>query len=1013
MITLSANFLAGINNNPAMPLTFSIHYSLNGSTWTELTEANGIVNIESLSSETEMEPFDFVGPDVEVICQNKSGFWTNPAGTGLLDTGARVFFRIRTANTKVSTEWVTHIQGAVDLATTSIVDTNQVSFVVRGSLNLLDTYYANEATSFYDVVVWPRKFGRWLKIDSIVAGHDEGLFPLTFDAEKKTLQWNYGIEVDVPEAYVYPDTPLELTDYLGNTLKVWAWQKQHIMEAGTPDEWYVMGKMPEEDVTQWILIRDHLGTLKPNQPGIGQDTSTIIQGIEDLTGVDIADHAVFMECNDRDKAVAPIDDYESILTNTGDAVQTDLLGVATNKWWLSISGNTASRVDRIDFRDGSASVRGGYDGGAVISTGYGLSPMIIDGSAKVHGARHAADYHRDIMKTIKVTRLLASDGSIEKLSNDIDAFYRSLAVYDTNTYYLLKHTSIGKSKLYKINALGTEGTPAHTETLTKNWTINTDTPCMAAACIANGFYVAAAEASTPSSTNAPPDAFGEGSIGYKLLVYDIANALMYKIAIPFDDIKWDEDNVYKDAGGVVIPVITRLIDGGGDSSFSVLATIGQVYRTGDYNDVGWQLKNTKQKLIKINVEMNISTLFSGAVSTGFGATTKFVFLGSAGADASSFIGKTCRFTSGSNSGMGSTIKYATAYGDSVPGGQPIYIELDQAMPNNIAADNLIIEDFYIQKTVREYIPKEIKLKNHRNKSKLIDFIRPDSRNVERPIKAISSSKTITEDQSYELVDSDKKTLGEEVLIANAAPFAVGRKIIVSKATIYEFNEATQKPDFKHSIPVSQDGAITAAAYDPGKDHLLYATDKTLFWMNITGQNYDFASLPCSDFDDLSCRDVLQNIAVMRNAIILPSEHNKRLTFRYRGASLAFEDFELLSSQYRYDHSYRPYFNYTGIEIDGYFLGVKTGLVLSLTCGLVQPAFKRSLALEILTNLYAGNRLHRVETDWQIQLEPGDNGVLNYNDGTLTPPADIEKYVMVLGVETDINRRVHALTLLEM
>ena len=281
----------------------------------------------------------------------------------------------------------------------------------------------------------------------------------------------------------------------------------------------------------------------------------------------------------------------------------------------------------------------------------------------------------------------------------------------------------------------------------------------------------------------------------------------------------------------------------------------------------------------------------------------------------------------------------------------------------------------------------------------------------RPI--VISSKTITEDQSYELVDSDKKTLGEEVLITNPAPFATGSKVIVSKATIYEFNESTQRPDFKHSIPVSQDGAITAAAYDPGKDHLLYATDKTLFWMNITGQNYDFASLPCSDFDDLSCRDVLQNLAVMRNAIILPSEHNKRLTFRYRGASLAFEDFELLSAQYRYDHSYRPYFNYTGVEIDGYFLGVKTGLVLSLTCGLVQPAFKRSLALEILTNLYAGNRLHRIETDWQIYLEPGDNGILNYYDETLTPPADIEKQVMVLGVETDINRRVHTLTLLEM
>ena len=1014
MITISTDFLAGITSNPASPLTYDIAYSEdNGANWTPLGADNNVLNIEALSQETELEPFAFVGPDVEVVCTNKTGFWTNPSGTGLLDTGARILFRIRSANANVSTEWITHIAGPVDLATISPTNGCQVSFVVRGTLNLLDYYKANEATAVDQIGgKFPNKFNGWMKVIGVVSGHAEGLFPLTFDADKKTLQWNYGKEIDVPVDLAESSAALDLEDYLGNTLQVYAWQNQQILEAGTIDEWQFFGKIPEENITQWLLVKDVSGTLHVFEAGRADSVEDILQNIGALTGIDIPDHGVFIPVDDRQKTVAsffangtaPIewpDDINDLMSDDTWRI-IDIVNIDSDKWIVTYGSLISTVSVMFTCSAGDADTRGGSAGitATVILTGYGLMYGVRE-SYYIHALRHGGCSLKGIINTFRVIKVY-NDGTITGLSNDIDAFGRSFAMYAAGTYYLLKHTTLGRALLYRITALGTEGTPAHTETLTKNWTIYADQPCVGAACICNErFYVAAAEADTPSDYDAPPDAFGQGNFTYRLVIWDILNSWMYKINLPIDDIQWNEDNVYSDGEGLAYPVITKMIDGGnnGSGDISILATIGQVYRTGDYNDQGWELRNTKQKLYKINIALNVSTLATGTAYTG-GTVNDMVFSsmsGLASNDSTLIIGKTIRFTSGSNAGMGTTIKHAELANG--------IIVFDNPFPTAVASGNtFIIEDFYVQKTVKEYVPRHVAPYDPADRSlfKVLGGVR------------MVEAKTITEDVEYELKDSGDKTIGGEIALSNSHLSVVyDYKLVATQGAIYEFNKFTQKPELITNIPNTTDGPIVAIAYDLIKGYILYATKHGLHWINLTGQNYDFATVQSNDFDDLSCRDVLHNLAVVRNAMVIPSEHSRSLTFQYRGDTLAFTDFTLAPGSYRYDQSYNPYFNYTGIEIDGYFLGTKDGLILSLTCGLIQPAFKRTLAIDILTKLYAGNRLHRVQTDWLIHYEPGDNGVLQINDETSGTPTTVNKNVMVLGIETDFNNRTHTLTLLEM
>ena len=258
MISLSDNFK---NGRGKTPLTYRFSYSLDdGTNWIAVPDSGAVIEpIGRMSQECENPEFTYLGPDIELTCQNSTGFWSKSDQTGLLDSDAAVMVKVEMGNANAPGEYVTHVRGYVDQKTLFRSDTHTCSFTIRGTLNILDAFLANAITStklIYDggsvVDLAPYKFRGVLQIHSHTGGSwQSGVFKLEYNAQDHKARWNNGewvtLKVDI--------SGYQLKDATGaNSLIVnfRHWYSPEINEY-IPGI-YCEGALPTSDITQWLRV---------------------------------------------------------------------------------------------------------------------------------------------------------------------------------------------------------------------------------------------------------------------------------------------------------------------------------------------------------------------------------------------------------------------------------------------------------------------------------------------------------------------------------------------------------------------------------------------------------------------------------------------------------------------------------------------------------------------------------------------------------------------------------------
>lgn len=1011
MISVSDAFKAGGR------IQYLIEISDDGISWQEPPDGAKVISAGSISNEIEAGvPFSFVGPDCEIYAENINNWWSSPAGTGKLDSGAMIQLRIQTTVGSATDEYITHIRGPIDLASVQKTDGDFVTFTVRGSLNYLDNILADYVLADRPGT-YPYAFNHAIKISAVDQGHPEGLYLLEYKDGK--LTWDSGPAIALKDQA----TSQTVTGQTGNTLTIEYYNASDDFISMLPPECsqYLALKKDSSNVLQVYQVNPH-NTLQHVKELISPYVDLDITEIDNIQAInpDVNIATYSPDGNTHAKlnpiCIVPTWNQKKFYASFGS-------GVMSGVWEVEIdatAGGDPLRFVRIQKMDAT------WTGSGVLVKGlylyYENAAAYTNKLYLLYDTAATPEYNNDQwLSSWEIREVNLQTGAVVTLPGAQHIAWRSFsgclkdqAGNIINELYALRVSArrAGNSAyIVKMTWSGTTITYANKSAALT--TIDKSVSLFPSCMVNNQFYCLA-----DSYRN-----FSTGYIDQKIYVYDIiagTNATAYTLS----DVKYKIDFDFKTAGGAVnlIPTGPTSAEENATeiSNLSVMLTIGgctaifpDFITAPSYPNVR-AINGAERKLYNViwtgGAGENMR-VYRGIVKSSIGnysntGSKTVLYLERILDD--NLVGKSIKFTSGANAG---DIKSITAQEDMLSGlaanGRMTKITFN-------AFDDFIIpgDAFEIYNTALTgavVSTAEISLDD-------IDIM------IHNPGDSNGSGLIVSNKGLYKNVSTGKaernyyQAYSQFNDVNHRRPISdnQGRKRIQSKV-IYKRSVKLTNIAYVPIVENIFQSPVLALAYGgndyPGqttaRNYALVATNDGLmaFALFTSMHKPEFIF---SDYRDGSLRDVVQDIASMSNARLMPSEHSGSIKYLYRG--VAYDPlFALYADDYIYDNNYSPFYNYKAVTINGKTYGRiennKFDYTLSLDIPSIPECLSYGLAKDIYNNLDGGAKMHRIRTIYKVWLEPGDVGHIGFRD-------DTTKKVMVISVNTDFESKEHTLTLLE-
>lgn len=938
-----------------------------GQSWQEPpTSAYPILPLGSIQQRTEdPEPFSFVGPDMEITCRNQTGYWTNEDKTGKLDAGM-VLFRVRTSIAGTD-EWIKHIQGPIDAGTVRTEAGGVVSFTVRGLLNMLDNYLANVYNAKQLVAYtdssgphpgFPPKYAKWISIKEIDQAHPEGLFELSFNAERRTFTWAGGAPVEILESPNYQGSiELTLVGRNGERLTI---QSNSV----ATETQYFPTEVGEsnKDVSQWIYIK-RTGlpagySVAAYCPYITESFADLKANLADIVDLDLDPLKIrALDIQGDDAAIASLSATWD-KSNTGyNAVM--VLGIGNNRWLVSSHSNPYRGTYIVEA--GYVGVGGSYCyritniiclyGAPVYLKGrvYGnYAYLVADTDGVGHYMRFLNNWaiHRLNRFNLGLTTICDSTGAGKPL------FWSSVDYNPgDNKLYMVLVVSTSQGQIYRYD-LSTGNFAAIGSAFA------TTGPTMLPGIISH----------LSSAPNVYICISADKSAGkkiFKYIVYDIINTTQY--TYDYETGSWDEEDF-----AYIGPISIGDYAGRYLTQYPIydISRVTFVYNIGTivYDDYLTSYETIfrpvggKSKLLKVEILKTAGIFISGVAQDFMGPfyyyvnnNTYYMYCARVYAP---LVGRTLTFTSGDNMSQSRVISMVD-YGLS---GGAMKIWFASPFPNNIVSG----DEWRIYEAL-----------------------------------------TLSEDQKTQDVTDGGN--GEKLVAGGYKSEATAYILSAERNKVWDLNRGRLILELAENGDTLQ----TALDYSVDRKRLLCATPNNFYVADLdachatTGGN-QYPEVNVNDYDNKSVREMLEDLAVSTYGRLIPSEHYGKLKLWSRGGQ-QMEEFTISRNQYRYAGQWEPYFNYDIIKLDDVEYGpvaiLNQNRVLSLSSPQICPFNKRSLAKAVYDNIGVGARRHIVDTDWLIWLEPGDRGYLELPNGSTVT-------CEIIGTETDFQNKTHRLYLQE-
>ena len=956
MITLTPAFKTAIANGGPMKYRIEISED-NGISWQTIPSGADIISpLGTLSGETELEPFDFKGPDIELTAFNQDGYWTNSAKTGKLDTGLAVKMRILESPQSIANEWVQLIDGYIDLS--SVVNYRTAFtcvFTVRGCLNILDSVLANFVLADRPAT-YPHKFGGWLKINSIDQSTPEGLYELRYDASTQMISWDNGPAVNIG----IRGAP-SLTGQSGNSLSV----ENMLFYHG--DEAYAL-RQKSGTISQYIAVKSVSGVKTVLQNNLSLPLSWFKTKIANNIDLDISQVSAFPVANGDHTTVNYIPDQLLASSAFSRLYPVHVFSLAANKWYISFSGGALTglyvlTVDTTDYLKVQSFVSAEAlinEAGAVV-----VNSFITNNYCYLFCETQYRTDHRtnNTVRTWVIKKYRKSDnaqvGSYNGAINYL--LWKSLAIKADDTFYGFIRTDDGSTdwpaKVYLIALSGTS-----TITITVKTTgIVRPGPSMCPAVISVGQYYIMASVYVDYTDN-------KGKVYLNL--YDITNNQAFNILSEIEH-TWDDFDYYR-MGPIAMARnrISNVIDGRVDTeTLGVYLLMGNIkYNRTDSHALVSGDSYIKQILIG-NFSNPVVRVTSEAkdydgttyISTNETAKVYCPYF------STNVIDMNLIWTSGNNNTQSQEISAQSDCFATIATRRYHLTILTVSLPytNPIVGESIVTGE-------------------------------PDGDDFKIVTDVFNAS---TARFTYKDVDvTDPVYLSEGS--ANPDTATVGPVSVGLIATIKDCRSLR----YGHDIIASNIGEsyVMAGGFNSAGDRLLLATQDNIIVTDIytgaTGevQPNQYPEVALADFEDKNLRDAVQEAAISANCHLMPSEHNKRLSLIYRGKA-ANPQFTILNTEYSEGPRATPYYDYDTVTLNDKRAGVFTAgnrqRDISLTAQTTPDAYSQSLAHDILKHIGSGDRTHEIQVVGRIELEPGDEGFVELENGTI-------KTIMLLGHNTD-------------
>lgn len=930
MITLTPFFKTAIANGGPMKYRIEISED-NGISWQTIPSGADIISpLGTLSGETELEPFDFKGPDIELTAFNQDGYWTNSAKTGKLDTGLAVKMRILESPQSIANEWVQLIDGYIDLS--SVVNYRTAFtcfFTVRGTLNILDSVLANFVLAGRPAR-YPHKFGGWLEIVEVDPSYPEGLYELKFDAGEQKISWDNG-----PGQSINTSSVLYLKGQTGNQIAVRNMRNQTDATA-----------LPQTSgtISQWIAVKvDHADANKKRayQPNVSMPLSELKLNVYEYVDLNL-DEVSSIPIKRPD---ANIVNYNcGFVNNAFERMQpVHVVGIDANRWLISLdggvyTGNFVLTVTNDPYFKVQSFTRfdpSNLGSNAIIINSYRSSDMLYllveDAVERKHSYLNNTNQWYLYKYTLATMAFAGYNGGTGSI------LYKSFVGYSNNNFYAGIMTDATHAK---INKIVSSDTAALAYTLLTDNFIPGVSMCPGVISLEQFYVCLSSFINTTDNT-----------INTYLQIYDIKNNQSYSIMGDIDSPY--EPNRYWQFGPVGIGKNNVIVDYG----VTLINTLGVFILMGPiaYSDnLQNPLNSDDTKLYEVLIndpDASISMLSSKAVdwdkyiSTGSYNTFYFPYV-----EYTAKAGDIVKWTSGANAGITKIISSITT----------IFSGTSAVLVRIVLTTNLLqpISGVANAQDTFEIYPGSMSLTNATYKYKTKNH-------------------------------SGINLIKESIITAGTIPQSTGFFVDESEAISFDDNSLYK------NVP---GGYPLAGDYNLDGTRILIATQDNLQVVDINQKTTpnQYPEVALADFEDKNLRDAVQEEAISANCHLMPSEHNKRLSLIYRGKA-ANPQFTILNTEYSEGPRATPYYDYDAVELNGKKAGMFTAgnrqREISLTAQTTPDAYSQSLAYDILKHIGSGDRTHEIQVVGRIELEPGDEGFVELENGKT-------KTIMLLGHNTD-------------
>lgn len=934
MIELTPAFKEALKTGP---VKYQIQVSDDGQAWQDLPGgAEAMLPLGSLTGETEIQPFEFTGSDIEVTANNENGYWSNNAKTGKLDTGIQTRMRIKIAPTSISNEWVQLISGYIDLATvTNYRHEYRVVFIVRGQLNVIDNVLANYVLADMPAT-YPRRFWGWLTITEVDPAHPEGLFELKYDNSNQKLYWNNGT------GYYIDLDKIQLFGQTGNYIKI--------------DKWQLAEADSKQSVSQWIAIKKNSsGVLTAYQTPAAMPIAHLKNKIYNNVNLDISEVSEYPIAGPDPNAINYIPEQLLGSSDFTYLSPTHVMMVDANRWLISFDGGALTGIyllttEESPFFKVQSFLRfdpSNLSDNAIMLNGY--NSLYTDNYIYLLCEETATRIHPiyNYVTTWKIYKYTTGLVFVGAYAGTGNLLYKSFAGKSDDNFYGLIKTSATKAKINKI--VISSGALAYT---LKSPEYHPGVSFCPGTIALGQFY---AFFTGYSDTT-------ENKVKVYVVLHDTANDTNYpiltEITTPLDPYRsWQ-------FGPVDISAISTI-----RYKLMVRESLGLFVLLGPINWDGttarYKLLSDRNELHEVYADNVDSPLvrYSGYVEnyTGYistGQTTYFY----CSQISDNIVGMTVEFTSGANVGETRAISaqeqiYRLGLGFITK------ITMAVALPNIVNGGS-------------PFVGKD-----------------GDAFKIYTGAFSLVSAR-------YEYIKHDEQVniikQGQDSQVSPASWTTETTGFMANRESVYGFRARDEMfKNNKQGYPVagdfSKDGSKILIA---SKDVILvYNINNELSSINNPKQ---YPEVAYADFDDKTLRDVVEDVARSCNAYLMPSEHNGKLSLIYKGNSPAIS-FTILVGEYRAGSRYTPYYNYDLVKCNGKSAGIiyagNKQRSLDVSTQATPEAYSQSLALDILNKMPSGDRLHDIVVNGRLELEPGDFGYLETVDGST-------KKVMIMSINTN-------------